>query len=188
MYRGPILNGGRDLNGFKDLRPLSILGVDEGSTGANGNNRLRHVDAVNARRQLVKAGQRAGLGIGHGPRLVSGDGLGHLSDPGDPPGRKPISQPVVGSHGARTWGAQRHRQGSWLRETSRARNPWWLWKSWGDRRGRWASELSTGLARRQLPRLNCTIPAPPSPPPGSTSTLGDMAVPPAARLGWVGTP
>ena len=150
----------RELNEFDGHCPQSILGVDEGITGASENNRLGDVDAMNARRQLATAGQRTNLGMGHGPPLASSDGLGHLSDPGDQPGRKPASQPVVGSHGVRAWGVQRHQNSSWLREPSRARNAWWLWKRWGDRRGRWASELSTGLARRQLPRLNCTIPRP----------------------------
>ena len=49
-------------------------------------------------------GQRTNCGIGLGLRLASGDGLGHLSDPGDQSGRKPLSQPAVGDSGICTWG------------------------------------------------------------------------------------
>ena len=157
---GARRNRGWELNEFDSHCSQIILGVDEGMTRASGKNRFGSVDAINARRQMATAGQGTNLRMGYGPRLASSDGLGHLSDPGDQPGRKPASQPVVGSHDVRAWGVQRHRNRSWLREPSRARNAWWLWKRWGDRRGRWASELSTRLARRQLPRLNCTIPRP----------------------------
>ena len=96
---GARRNRGRELNEF-DGHCQSTLGVDEGMTRANGKNRLGSADAMNARRQLATAGQRTNLGMGHGPPLASSDGLG-LSDPGDQPGRKLASQPVVGSHGVR---------------------------------------------------------------------------------------
>jgi hypothetical protein len=99
---------GRELNEFDGHCPQSILGVDEGMTGASENDKLGDVDAMNARRQLATASQRTNLRMGHGPPLASSDGLGHLSDPGDQPGEKPASQPVVGSHGVCARGVQRH--------------------------------------------------------------------------------
>ena len=74
--------------------------IHYGWAGGSGKRRLGSVNVANARRQSMTIGQKTNCGVGLGLQLASGDGLGHRSDHGDPPGRMPHGQPATGVNGA----------------------------------------------------------------------------------------